>query len=144
MHLYSILIDSAKLFFINVFIYTIFLESYIFALLFQRRYGVELPFVTLFIAGIFTFIAVTVWINLARVWYQKLKSIRAMLIRAACSEVPFVLLLGIILASSIMAKEPFGNVSDAQDLLVAFAGYLIIFPLVMAMTKSHAEKVESM
>ena len=124
--------------------YTIFLESYIFAFLFQKKSGIELPFIGLFIAGVFTFVAVTVWINLARFWYLKIKSIRAMLVRSLWSEVPFILLLFIILLSSFMATQPFGNVSDANDLFVAFAGYLVIFPLIMVMTKSHAEKLESM
>ncbi len=144
MRTYLILIDSAKLFFINVFMYTIFLESYIFAILFQRRFQVELPFISLFIAGIFTFIAVTVWINLARFWYIKIKSIRAMLIRSLWSEVPFGMLILIILLSTVATIQPFGNISEAKDLLVAFIGYLIIFPLIMVMTKSHTEKVAAM
>ncbi len=144
MNLYSVLIDSAKLFFVNVFMYTIFLESYIFAFLFQRRFGIELPFISLFIAGVFTFVAVTVWINLARFWYLKIRSVQAMLIRGLCSEIPFVMLILIIVISSYTTTQPFGNISDANDLLIAFVGYLVIFPLIMIMTKSHTEKLEAM
>lgn len=133
--------DSVKLFFLNVFIYVLFLETYVLAFLLQRRFGVELPFLALFVSGVYTFIAITIWINVAHVWYTKIRSERRMLIRALCSELPFGILLAIFLLLWNSTTRAGSVSSDLAIFLILFGGYLFLFPAIMLTAKSHREKL---
>src|SRR3989344_805366 len=140
LHYYRLIMDSMKLFMLNIFMYLLLLEAYLFLYLLQQRYGVELPFITLFLGGVFTFFAVTVWFNAAQVWHAALKTGHRVLMRAIISELPIALLLLII----FMIRLDMGPQSmswDSQTLFILFTGYLFLFPLVMSMTKSHIKKL---
>jgi len=133
--------DSVKLFFLNVFLYTLLLEAYLFLFLIQERNHLELPFITLFLSGVFTFAAVTVWINAAQVWHTALKSERRVLSRVLLSEAPFALLLLIILTFRWGTQT---MSADSIVLMILFIGHLILFPLVMIMAKAHHEKIATL
>ena len=142
MAFYEILMDSIRLFFLNIFIYAIFLESYIVGIMLQTRYGIELPYVTMFVSGIFSFIAISIWLNVSHVWYHKrVKRAYDMVIRAGVSEVPFVILL---LIFWVLAYTGPVNVYDGElrELLVLFSAYMVLFPVITFLAKSHKDTLD--
>ncbi|MBI4091085.1 MAG: hypothetical protein HY422_03600 [Candidatus Komeilibacteria bacterium] len=141
---YPILMDSVKLFFLNVFLYAFFLEIYILSFLLEERFGVELSFASVFVSGVFTFIALSVWINVAHVWYQWITSERELALRAVLSEIPFILLL--LIFYLVWQGVPSSADAHAQitSLFLLFVAYFIAFPAVIVMAKTHREKVDSM
>jgi len=138
---YALFIDSTKLFFMNVFIYVLFLEAYIVGALAQGRFRIELPFLTIFISGAFIFIAITIWMNVANVWYQRIKDAQSMLLRALTSELPFIALLMIVYL--VWAADPglFRGKPDGFFLMMLFVVLTVAFPVVMVVTKSHKESL---
>lgn len=141
---YPLLMDSVKLFFLNVFLYSFFLEMYILSFLLEQRFSIELSFASVFVSGVFTFIALTIWINVAHVWYQWIKSERELVTRAVISELPFILLLIIFFLLWLGVRATITTSVHITNLFLLFAAYFIAFPGVMAMAKSHREKVDSL
>ena len=142
MAFYEILMDSIRLFFLNIFIYAIFLESYIVGFMLQTRYGIELPFVTMFVSGIFSFLAISIWLNVSHVWYHKrVKRSYDMMLRAVVSEIPFIILLFIFWALTLVRPAgPYDG--EFRELLLLFSLYMVLFPTITFLAKSHKDSLE--
>jgi|SRR3989338_5761930 len=142
MAFYEILMDSIRLFFLNIFIYAIFLESYVVGFMLQTQYGIELPFITMFVSGIFSFIAISVWLNVSHVWYHKrVKRAYDMMIRAVVSEIPFIILL--LIFWTLTFVRPAGPYDgELWELLSLFSVYMVLFPVITFLAKSHGDTLE--
>ena len=133
MSLYRILMDSIKLFFINVFIFIIFIEGYVLLILAQSKLNSELPFIGLFYAGMTTFLGIIFWMNISHVWLGKVKSHAAMIVRVIYSEIPFIMLMFILWgmneASNLQVVE--------KSYIASLLWFIILYPLVMYTARFH-------
>lgn len=132
--------DSVRLFYVNLFMYAIFLETYVVGYFFQQDYGHALPYLSLIIMGVFTFLIVMVWMNVAHVWYLTTKMAQDMLLRSLISELPFVVLLFLVWVTTM--RMP-GAYADMRGLIYLFWWYMVTFPAIMVLAKSHKEKTHS-
>ncbi len=135
---FKVLLDSVKLFFINVFIYSIFLEGYLFIALIQDRFNVVLPFVEILYIGVATLLLIVIWMNVARVWYPKIRPMSMLIVRAICSELPFVMLLAMLWFVAFFDPQ----MLQIFDIMLFFSVYMVLFPVIIAVTKSHTERAK--
>jgi hypothetical protein len=137
MKFYRLIMDSIKLFFVNVFMLAIFLEVYVIIVLMRENLNLELPFFEYLFVGLGIFIALIIWINIAGVWYQKKISRAEMLQRSLISEIPFIVLLIIFWILAVMN----GRTSEMSGTVTLFAVFIVLFPTAMVLMKSHLKKL---
>lgn len=133
MELYRLLMDSIKLFFINVFIFIILLEVYTLGILVRFRLNVELPFYGIFIAGIGFFIIIPIWMNIGFALQERIQSAKRLFIRVLISELPFALLIIILWALLLL------DTSKGYLLYILVFGIvlLVLYPVVVLSAPSH-------
>ena len=132
-HVYYFLMDSVKLFFLNVFMYVVFLELYVFIYLLQGKLLLALPHFTIFYVWMVSFVAIIIWINIASVGYRELSDPHELYMRAIVSESPFLLLLAIVWLTSLVYMVP----SDFLILSGLFTAYMVMFPLILVAARRH-------
>lgn len=141
MRLYEFIMAAIKLFFLNVFVYTIFFETYVFGALLQKNFHLELPFFLFFISGFFSFILITIWFNVATIWHRRIKSNERLMSLALVSELPFIILILILWMILYVRGAPPGLLPDLYSLLILFGSYMILFPIITALSPVHHKKV---
>lgn len=137
---YRVFIDSAKLFFINVFLYTLFLEGYILLVLVQERFTVELPFVEMFYTWIATFFILVVWIVMASLLHRRTLPLDRLVVRTVFAELPFIVLIVILWIAAPYDLYP----TAFLNLLVVFTAYMLLFPIVVAVAYRHSQAMAVM
>ena len=140
--MYRILLDSVRLFILNVFLTVLFLEFYVLSFLSQEAFAIRLPFFGIFLAGIAVFVMIIVWLTVAKVMYKKIRLPGAVLARALLSEVPFVLLLAIFWL--LTAFHRMADSADVRGLLGMLVVIVILFPLIMVGAKGHSSQVHTL
>lgn len=132
---YRVFIDSVKLFFVNVFLYVLFLEGYVMIFMIQRRFSIDLPFAEAFFTWVATFMILVVWIAMASLLHRRTLPLPRLFIRTLIAELPFILLLCILwLRAPYNYYEPTIN-----NLLLVFTGYMLLFPLVITIAYRHSQ-----
>lgn len=91
---FRIVMDGVKLFFVNVFLFVVFYESYIIIMLIQDGLHIRLPMMEFFLTGCATFISIIVWMNISYLWFNQADDFLTIFQRVALAELPFIALLG--------------------------------------------------
>lgn len=138
MSMYRILMDSIKLFFVNVFLFVIVFEGYVLLVLVQEKLNSGMPFFGIFYLGVVTFMGIIFWMNISNVWLQKVKSHTAMMMRVFYSEVPFVMLVLIL-----WVLNDVSNIKIiGESYVLSMFWFILLYPIVMYTARFHTANFE--
>ena len=133
-----------RLFGLNLLLFWVFLQSYLLGSESERWNGLDLPFFTFFISGVFVFFFVMVWLNVGALLYQRLhKNVRALKRIVWLSAAPFM--AAVIIGWFVISLLGWGALSsDIQKLSLIFTIHVALYPLFMILAHTHAEIAKSL